>query len=164
MPILARAPRSLALELTPPEVAAACAHLPGRVFFDTALEGGEGGQLSIVAAAPREILRGRRAQDWEALREAVAARAGGPDCDDGLPAGFAAGFVEYDGTFCFGLYDDALIYRHGSQTWSGGRELAAQWQNSPAAQCRRPDFGRGRSQGRYSIGAAGGGECRSRCC
>src|SRR5256885_2073511 len=38
MPILARAPRSLALELTPPEVAAACAHLPGRVFFDTARE------------------------------------------------------------------------------------------------------------------------------
>ena len=116
MPILACAPRPLALELTPAEVAAACAHLPGRVFFDTALEGSEAGQLSIVAAAPREIVRGS-GEDWAVLQEAVARRAGGPHCDDGLPAGFAAGFAGYDGAFCFGIYEDALIFRHAEQRW-----------------------------------------------
>ncbi len=129
MPILARAPRPLALELTPTEVAAACAHLPGRVYFDTALEGGEAGQLSIVAAAPREIVRGSgRNEDWAALREAVATRAGGPLCDDGLPAGFAAGFVEYEGAFRFGIYEDALIYRHAEQRWYEIGDLASRLQ------------------------------------
>ena len=113
MPILARSPRPLALDLTPAEVAAACAHLPGRVFFDTALEGGEADQLSIVAAEPREVIR----DDWAALQEAVARRAGGAHCDDGLPVGLAAGFVEYDGAFCFGIYEDALLFRHGEQRW-----------------------------------------------
>jgi hypothetical protein len=117
MPILARAPRPLLLDLNPVEVAAACAHLPGRVFFDTALEGGEAGQFSIVAAEPRQVIRGGKGDDWSALREAVARRAGGPHCDDGLPAGFAAGFAEYDGAFCFGIYEDALIYRHAEQRW-----------------------------------------------
>jgi para-aminobenzoate synthetase component I len=125
MPTTARAPRPVALELTPAEVAAACAHLPGRVFFDTALEGGEAGQLSIVAAAPCELVRGSATSDWAALREAVAGRAGGPHCDDGLPAGFAAGFVEYDGAFCFGIYEDALIYRHAEQRWFEIGDLAS---------------------------------------
>lgn len=139
MPILARAPRPVALELTPAEVAAACAHLPGRVFFDTALEGGETGQLSIVAAAPREIQRGR--EDWTALRQAVAARAGGPDCDDGLPAGFAAGYVEYDGAFCFGLYEDALIYRHAEQRWYEIGDLASRLHpGTPSAPATGPRF------------------------
>lgn len=124
MPILARAPRPLALEFTPAEVAAACAHLPGRVFFDTALEGGEADQLSIVAAEPREVIRGGSG-DWAALQEAVAARAGGPHCDDGLPAGFAAGFAEYDGSFCFGIYEDALIYRHAEGRWYEVGDLAS---------------------------------------
>jgi para-aminobenzoate synthetase component 1 len=117
MPILARAPRPVALDLTPLEAAAAGAHLPGRVYFDTALEGGEVGQLSIVAASPREVLRGQGAEDWRAVQRALARRTGGERCDDGLPNGFAAGFVEYDGAFCFGFYEDALIYRHAEQCW-----------------------------------------------
>jgi len=117
MPTLARAPRPVAFDLTPVETAAACAHLPGRVFFDTALEGGESGQLSLVAARPKEIVRGRTAADWARLRSALAAHRRGAECDDGLPDGFAAGWVEYDGAFCFGLYEDALVYRHDERQW-----------------------------------------------
>jgi aminodeoxychorismate synthase component I len=29
----------------------------------------------------------------------------------------AAGSVNYDGSFCFGFYDDLLIYRHANQSW-----------------------------------------------
>ena len=125
MSILARAPRPIALDLTPSEVAAACGHLPGRVFFDTALEGGEPAQVSIVAARPVEIVRGQSAADWDQLRVAVRARTRSVRCDDGFPDGFAAGFVEYDGTFAFGIYEDALVFSHADQRWSEIGDLRA---------------------------------------
>ena len=125
MSILARAPRPIALDLTPAEVAAACGHLPGRVFFDTALEGRESAEISIVAARPVEIVRGRSPADWEKLRGAIQARHRSARCDDGLPDGFAAGFVEYEGSFAFGLYEDALFFSHADQRWSEIGDLRA---------------------------------------
>jgi aminodeoxychorismate synthase component I len=153
MPVLVRAPHPITLDLSPAEAVAACAHLPGRVFFDTAVESKETGQLSIVAAAPRRLLRGVTPEDWREVQAALAARAGTSRCDDGLPDGFAAGFVEYDGAFCFGVYEDALIYRHAEQRWyeigdlcSRLRPGAASWPSAgpqfvptmaPADFCRR---------------------------
>lgn len=131
MPILARALRPVALDLTPSEVAAACGHLPGRVFFDTALEGREPAQLSIVAARPVEMVRGRSAADWEKLRGAIETRTHSARCDDGLPDGFAAGFVEYDGAFGFGIYEDALIFRHADQRWYEIGNLRAHLRSNP---------------------------------
>ncbi len=126
MPIVARAPRPVTLDFTPVEAAAACGHLPGRVFFDSALEGGESGQLSLVAARPVEVLRGRSEADWARLREMMTAPESVENCDLGLPNGLAAGWVEYDGEFCFGIYEDALIYRHGERQWYEVGDLAAQ--------------------------------------
>jgi len=117
MPQLNRTPRPLALDLTPLEVAARCRYLKGCVFVDTALEVGDAAQLSIIAASPHKILRGRSDSDWSMLRACVARQQTGMTCDDGLPHGFAAGFVEYDGTFCFGFYEHALIYRHEDHSW-----------------------------------------------
>lgn len=117
MPTLALTPRPVALECTPAEAAAACGHLPGRVFFDTALVGGEPDQLSIVAARPVEVIRGSSAADWARLKDAVESRRGLTQYDAGLPGGFAAGCVEYDGALTFGIYEDALIYRHGERQW-----------------------------------------------
>jgi aminodeoxychorismate synthase component I len=117
MPSLAPALRPLALDLPPVEVAARCRRLPGCVFFDTALEGRGAEEISIVAACPAEIIRGRGEEDWARLRAAIARRAGAVQCDDGLPRGFAGGFVEYDGSFCFGLYDEALLFRHVDESW-----------------------------------------------
>lgn len=133
MPIVARALRPVTLDFTPVEVAAACGHLPGRVFFDSALEGGESGQLSLVAARPMEILRGRTEADWARLRATMAARESAENCDLGLPNGLAAGWVEYDGEFCFGIYEDALIYRHGERRWYEVGDLASQLRPPEAA-------------------------------
>lgn len=117
--------RPITLDLSPVEVAARCRHLPGCVFFDTALEGRGREELSIVAACPTEIVRGHSDADWRRLQAALEARRCESSCDDGLPRGFAAGFVEYDGTFCFGLYDAPLIFRHHDETWwSAGEERA----------------------------------------
>ncbi len=117
MPLLARAPRPVALDLNPIEVAARCRHLPGLVFFDSARESGSGADLSIIAACPSEIIRGSFGVDRSRLENALRARVTTAPADDGLPHGFAGGFIEYDGTFCFGFYDDALIHRHSDQSW-----------------------------------------------
>lgn len=134
------APQPLVLDLTPAEVAARLRHLPGLAFFDTAKCDGDAGTLSVIAAAPREILRGHISRDWDTLRTAIARR----ECahgDDGLPHGIAAGRVDYDGTFCFGLYDDTLIFRHAEQRWYGTGDLVSQLAENPApAHCARPNF------------------------
>ncbi len=131
----ATACRPLTLDLTPIEVAARCRHLPGFIFFDTAVETGASGQLSIVAALPGKMLRGRTRGDWESLRAAVAERQVTGRCDDGLPPGFAAGFVEYDGSFCFGFYENALIFRHADHTWSEAGSLRAHFGNAKVDGC-----------------------------
>jgi aminodeoxychorismate synthase component I len=126
MPLLAHAPRPVALDLTPIEVAERCRHLPGLVFFDTALENRAAMELSIVAARPAEWLRGNLDRDGQALQAALRARATSAGADDGLPHGFAAGCVEYDGTFCFGVYENALLFRHADQRWLEVGDLASQ--------------------------------------
>ncbi|HWB59374.1 MAG TPA: aminodeoxychorismate synthase component I [Chthoniobacteraceae bacterium] len=117
-----KAPRPVALDAAPFEVALSLRRLPGLVFFDSALEGGA---VSIVAARPSEVVAGSTARDWEALREKIALRqqAGAGGMDTGFPCGMAAGSVDYDGAFCFGFYDEALVYRHADQTWMAVGEL-----------------------------------------
>jgi aminodeoxychorismate synthase component I len=131
----------IALDLAPAEVAARIRHLPGLAFFDTAKADGDANALSIIAVAPREILRGHIARDWDALRAALAARECVHGSDDGLPHGLAAGRVDYDGAFCFGLYDDALLYRHAEQRWYSTGNLVSQMRAAPCeATCARPQF------------------------
>ena len=137
MPLLARAPRPVALDLTPIEVAARCRHLPGLVFFDSARESGVGADLSIVAACPAEIIR----DEWSQLAAALRARATTAPADDGLPHGFAGGCVDYEGAFCFGLYEDALIFRHADQSWHELGELRSQLREpAPGESVAAPDF------------------------
>src|SRR5438067_11773700 len=108
--------RARALERSPVEMAKQCAHLPELVFFDSALEARD--SISIIAACPREIVSGYTSADWDLLREQLrASEQQGPLADDGMPHGMAAGFVEYDGRFRFGFYDDMLIYRHADESW-----------------------------------------------
>ncbi len=117
MPLSINAPRPISLDQTPAEVAARARSLPGMVFFDTSLESGDPPQLSLIAAVPTKVIRGNSAADWSRLRAEIAARQTDAAPDDGLPGGIAAGFVEYDGTFGFGLYENVLIFRHADHSW-----------------------------------------------
>ncbi len=110
-------PRRADLDLAPFELVSRLRDLPGMVFFDSALEGGAAERVSIVAAQPAEILAGRSPADWEALREKIARKRTQEMIDVGFPCGMAAGYVNYEGAFCFGLYDDLLVYRHADQSW-----------------------------------------------
>jgi len=131
----------IALDLAPVEVASRLRHLPGLIFFDTAKPTGDPDALSIVAASPGTVLRGHISRDWDSLRAALVARESAHGRDDGLPHGFAAGGVDYDGGFCFGLYDDVLIFRHAEQRWYSvgtlGRHVA---RCARPSRCARPDF------------------------
>jgi len=117
VPSFACLPRQISLDLAPIEVAAACRHLPGCVFFDTAVDQGEDGAVSIVAARPVEVFRGKSDGDWETFQSRLRARQTSVEIDAGIPNGFAAGYVEYDGAFCFGIYRQALIFRHADRSW-----------------------------------------------
>jgi len=104
-------------DLSPWEAAARLRHLLGLAFFDSALETGAREQISIVTAAPTEVIEGDLFRDFTKLQEAIRSRTMTPQADNGLPRGFAAGYVEYDGRFRFGIYERALFYRHHQGTW-----------------------------------------------
>ena len=139
--IRADAPRPIALDLSPPEVAARLRHLPNLVFFDTAKLEEDSNALSIVAAAPRALVHGHIERDWDTLRDALAGCDAGSERDDGLPHGIAAGYVEYSGAFHFGLYDDPLLFRHADQRWYSAGDLESHLvAAAPPTACTRPDF------------------------
>lgn len=132
--IQAAAPRPIRLDLTPFEAVSRCRHLPGTVFFDSALEDAPSSRLSIIAAMPSEVVTGRTREDWAVLREKIAARSSNQRADQGFPCGFAAGCVDYDGSFHFGFYDDLLIHRHDTQSWHATGDLVSRLlMNEPAA-------------------------------
>lgn len=112
------APRRLALDLSPSDVAMRLRHLGGLVLLDSAMESGLTQPLSIVAAAPHDLLCGNlhESEGRLILRQALAERPNGR-VDWGLPAGGLFGAVDFDGQFQFGAYDDVLIYRHDSDEW-----------------------------------------------
>lgn len=113
--------------VSPHEVARAMAPLPGAVFFDSA--NGSPGAFSLLAAEPSLVIQGHTEDDWRALQRTLAGRQG---------SGFAAGWVEYDGAFCFGFYDRCHRYRHDGQ---GGGEWVGEPPSFPLAKsggCRMP--------------------------
>ena len=126
------------LDLSPVEVASRLRHLPGLVFFDSAKA--DGASLSVVAAAPVETIHGKVATDWPRLQAAIAKRKANDVSDDGLPHGFAAGWISYDGEFCFGIYEEALVYRHAQQRWFEVGDLASRLGPEREAHCSPPEF------------------------
>ena len=118
--------RHVSLDFTPVEIAGRCLHLPDVVFFDTSLESSAAGEISIVAANPSQIIEGSSDADWAALQATLDAHRVAKLCDDAIPHGFAAGYVEYDGAFRFGIYENALVHRHADQTWIEIGDLRSQ--------------------------------------
>lgn len=105
--------------MAPVEVAASLRHLPGLVFFDSAgnLPRGADKPLSVIAARPRRIHRGRIHDPAHraTLRAALATRDTPPDT--GFPCGGLCGWVDYEGAFVFGEYPEMLVFSHSDRTW-----------------------------------------------
>ncbi len=115
--------------LSPVEVAGRLRHLESLVFFDTAgnLPSGASRPISVIAAGPRQILRGNihRPADREILRTALAA---GPRLagDHGFPVGGLCGWVAYEGDFTFGDFPEMLVFSHREQAWWETGQLSSQ--------------------------------------
>lgn len=107
--------RPVDLALSPHEVAAGLRHLPDLAFFDSAGNLSTPQALSVIAARPSEVHRGDLSE-LGPLREALAARqVDRPDC--GFPLGAACGWIDYDGRYRFGFYEDLLIHAHATGQW-----------------------------------------------
>lgn len=107
--------RELDLDMRPVDAAAGLEHLGGLVFFDSSGNFPEsaGEVISVIAARPLKILTGN-IEDSAALEQELAEnRAPG----EGLPNGGLCGWVEYDGSYCFGVYHEMLVYRHQTTSW-----------------------------------------------
>ncbi len=115
----------------PVEVAGRLRHLEGLVFFDTAGNFPSNGSrpISVIAARPERILRGSifSPAAQEKLREVMA---NGPKLagDRGFPLGGLCGWVDYEGEFVFGDYEEMLVYCHDDQTW---------WETGRLSECLR---------------------------
>lgn len=116
--------------LSPAEVAASLAHLPGLVFFDTAgnLPASYGPPVSIIAARPREVIAGsiHAAADRGKLRAALKAGADTAAPDRGFPLGGLCGWIGYAGDFVFGDYPEMLVHDHRSGRWHEVGRLSAE--------------------------------------
>jgi para-aminobenzoate synthetase component 1 len=113
-------------DLSPVDVAARLRHLPGLVFFDSALESSPAARLSVIAARPVSIVRGHIDHDWERLREEVARHRVTLGADAPAAHGFAAGWVDYDGTFTFGIFHEALFFSHQDNVWRERGQLSGE--------------------------------------
>lgn len=117
--------------LVPAEVARRLSHLDGLVFFDTAgnLPSGSGRPVSVIAAKPVRVLRGKIgcAADREILRRALAE---GPKItgDQGFPLGGLCGWIDYEGGFVFGDYREMLVFCHDDGAW---------WETGRLSECLR---------------------------
>lgn len=121
MPRTDARPLTVSLEGSPAGVAARLRRLPGLVWLDTAgnvPDEGARGAISVIAAAPAAWVRGRM-PDTAPLEQALAAlrETTLPAVDWGLPLAGLFGAVDYDGRYCFGVYDEVLIYRHATGEW-----------------------------------------------
>lgn len=106
--------------MAPIEVAAGLQHLPGLVFLDTSgnIPLRSHAPVSIVAARPAEILRGKISNEADRNRLRSAMNQWDVQTRSlGFPAGGACGWVDYEGGFCFGIYPEMLVYQHDREQW-----------------------------------------------
>lgn len=117
--------------MSPVEVAARLRHLEGLVFFDSAghLPSDGGAAVSIIAAEPIELLTGSLGceADSAQLQETLA-KGGRVEMDCGFPLGGLCGWIEYDGSYRFGVYPHMLVYRHHSGEWIERGNLSSKMQ------------------------------------
>lgn len=103
------------LPLAPLAVADRLAPLGGLVWLDSAVAGP--GALSILAAAPEEILTGNLATDAEKIQSALSRHRSDARIGKKAPAGGLFGWLGFDGEFVLGVYPECLVFDHDSGSW-----------------------------------------------
>lgn len=91
------------------------------VFLDGAAQAGSGGGwggISLLAIDPADTIAGH---DWQNIELALKANTRTPaEASPSLaPDGALIGSVDYDGSYCFGVFEDVLAYDHTAHAWWG---------------------------------------------
>jgi hypothetical protein len=97
-------------QIPPETLARHLAHLPGLIWLDSAQAGP--GAVSLLTAAPLEILTGTLDHDWHRVESLLQRHAQPYHPDWPLPSGGLFGWVGYDRHFTFGHYPHALLSVH----------------------------------------------------
>ncbi len=98
--------------LSPAAVARSLRSKNGFVFLDSSAAGP--GARSFVGAEPVDVIIGEP-EDWPAFEAELRQRTN----SDTSQSGAAAGWVGFDGSFCFGFFDRLHVYRHDTAQWDG---------------------------------------------
>jgi len=77
--------------------------------------------LSIIGVHPEQILKGHISNPQELL--SVMESYQEKNSDLGYPKGGLAGWIDYDGSYTFGLYPNFLVYNHSSASWISGEGM-----------------------------------------
>ncbi|MCF6311817.1 MAG: aminodeoxychorismate synthase component I [Verrucomicrobiales bacterium] len=114
------------LDYQPLELARGLVGQPGFIFLDSASSDtsptpSAPRAISILASDPEKIIQGKWKQPSQALQELKQAlQVGKAQCSNSsydFPTGGAVGSFDYDGSFCFGIYPQMLIYDHLHNQW-----------------------------------------------
>jgi aminodeoxychorismate synthase component I len=140
--------------MSPVEVVARLRHLEGLVFFDSSghLPSGGGAAISIIAAEPVQLLTGSLACEEDAAQLQNALMKGGRvEMDRGFPLGGLCGWVEYDGSYRFGVYPHMLVHCHHSGEWIERGTLSSKMQEPApvATACPIGEFSAQMSRGHF---------------
>jgi len=140
--------------MSPVEVVARLRHLEGLVFFDSSghLPSGGGAAVSIIAAEPVQLLTGSLACEEDAAQLQNALMKGGRvEMDRGFPLGGLCGWIEYDGSYRFGVYPHMLVHCHHSGEWIERGTLSSKMQEPApvATACPIGEFSAQMSRGHF---------------
>ena len=140
--------------MSPVEVVARLRHLEGLLFFDSSghLPSGGGAAISIIAAEPVQLLTGSLACEEDAAQLQNALMKGGRvEMDRGFPLGGLCGWIEYDGSYRFGVYPHMLVHCHHSGEWIERGTLSSKMQEPApvATACPIGEFSAQMSRGQF---------------
>ncbi len=143
--------RKIELGLQPVEVARKLSHLEGLVFFDSSgnLPENSSKPVSIISAEPVKIIKGEQC-DFSELRSVMAGYAN--ISVSSMPVGGAFGWVDYDGEFCFGIYESCLFFDHAEAQWYEVGELSEKLLDCKLLDFKISDFTAHTSKGDYISG------------
>ena len=122
-------PVAVDIDYRPLEIARGLHQQSGFVFLDSAssapLPATANTGISILASRPEKVIKGSWLQDkqsgklgLEPLRQELkTGKSLAHTFDCGFPTGGAIGWFEYDGDYCFGIYNHMLIFDHIGSQW-----------------------------------------------
>lgn len=140
------------LSLQPAEVARRLSHLEGMVFFDSSgnLPVNFASPVSIIAAEPVRVVTGEGC-DFAELRSVMSSYETSSN-QVSFPTGGAFGWVDYNGDFCFGIYESCLVYDHSASQWYEVGELVGKMAEAELLDFKVGDFYAHTSKDEYISG------------